>query len=81
MFATTKELGAIKGISEAKVAKLKEMGGSPLRAGVLGAGPWAAVGCCRLAADCALLPVSPMDAAACNYAVASTVPHTWTADC
>ena len=43
MFATTKELGAIKGISEAKVTKLKEMGGcSLLRYGVVGAG------CCRL---------------------------------
>ncbi len=31
MFATTKELGAIKGISEAKVTKLKEMGGCSIR--------------------------------------------------
>lgn len=31
MFATTKELGAIKGISEAKVTKLKEMGGCSFR--------------------------------------------------
>jgi hypothetical protein len=27
MYATTKELGAIKGISEQKVTKLKEIGG------------------------------------------------------
>ena len=38
MFATTKELVAIKGISDAKVAKLKEMGGCrSLRFRVLGA--------------------------------------------
>lgn len=33
MFATTKELGAIKGISEQKVTKLKEIGGCQHRVG------------------------------------------------
>lgn len=34
MFTTTKELGAIKGISEQKVAKLKEIGGCWERVGL-----------------------------------------------